>query len=205
LNRVSPARNAEKRSGRRSSHNLAEEAAQAAKAEPVQDAPKAKANDEVTRQVQIPSRPPRAPSAAPEQRRRRSRPPPGELDGSTVKVNVPTPSDRSLPGPNPNEPYPRPADTRPRSVSATDEMDQWPTQALRQDELATIEAGHRLSSSYEVTGNVSQAMRVLIWQSPDGLRVAPAGTVVSAISTEAILVALDPTTDLAAWLNQKKK
>jgi hypothetical protein len=46
----------------------------------------------------------------------------------------------------------------------------------------------------------SQALRVLVWQDQRGVHVAPLGTVVSAITTEALLVALDPGTDLSAWL-----
>ena len=52
---------------------------------------------------------------------------------------------------------------------------------------------------------ISQAVRVVVWQEADGVRVAPYGTTVSAITTEAMLVAVDPATDLAAWLKLKKK
>ena len=49
----------------------------------------------------------------------------------------------------------------------------------------------------------SQALRVVVWRGADGLHVAPRGTRVAAISVDAILVALDPLTDLAGWLADK--
>jgi hypothetical protein len=49
----------------------------------------------------------------------------------------------------------------------------------------------------------SQAMRVIVWRAADGVHVAPHGTHVSAIAVDAVLVALDPTADLAAWLSKK--
>ncbi len=50
---------------------------------------------------------------------------------------------------------------------------------------------------------MSQAVRVVVWRAADGVHVAPAGTQVTAIGVEAILVALDPSADLAAWLSNK--
>jgi hypothetical protein len=47
---------------------------------------------------------------------------------------------------------------------------------------------------------ISQAVRVVVWRGPEGVRVAPQGTRVSAISFDAVLVALDPNADLASWL-----
>jgi hypothetical protein len=47
----------------------------------------------------------------------------------------------------------------------------------------------------------SQALRVVVWRGPDGVRIAPQGTRVTAISFDALLVALDPSTDLATWLS----
>jgi hypothetical protein len=217
LTRVSPERNAEKRSGRKSSGNLAEEAAKAAAmaaAETRQSIPNerpparggpSRVHDEVTREVRIPSRPPREPSepapAAGVRRRSRSRPSLADLDGArTTKVRAVSPPDYSDMSP----PVPPAPDTRPRHLSATDEMDDWPTQAIQQDELAFLGESTRPGATYEVPGNVTQAMKVVVWQTPEGLRVSPAGTLVNAISMEAMLVALDPSTDLAAWLAQKK-
>jgi hypothetical protein len=50
---------------------------------------------------------------------------------------------------------------------------------------------------------MSQAVRVVVWRGADGVHVAPAGTQVAAIGVEAILVAMDPVADLAAWLSNK--
>ena len=50
---------------------------------------------------------------------------------------------------------------------------------------------------------MSQAVRVVVWRGADGVHVAPAGTQVAAIGVEAVLVALDPVADLAAWLSNK--
>jgi hypothetical protein len=49
----------------------------------------------------------------------------------------------------------------------------------------------------------SQAMRVVVWRAVDGVHVAPQGTRVAAITVDAVLVALDPSADLAAWLSGK--
>ena len=49
----------------------------------------------------------------------------------------------------------------------------------------------------------SQAVRVVVWRGPDGVHVAPHGTTVNAISVDAMLVALDPSADLSAWLANK--
>ena len=51
----------------------------------------------------------------------------------------------------------------------------------------------------------SQAVRVIVWKDAAGVHVAPQGTVVSAITVDAILVALDESADLSAWLVQSKK
>jgi len=49
----------------------------------------------------------------------------------------------------------------------------------------------------------SQAVRVVVWRGPDGVHIAPHGTTVTAISVDALLVALDPSADLFAWLTNK--
>ncbi|HVH45296.1 MAG TPA: hypothetical protein VM925_23245 [Labilithrix sp.] len=46
----------------------------------------------------------------------------------------------------------------------------------------------------------SQAVRVVVWRDANGVHVAPAGTTVSAITVDAVLVALEPNADLTAWL-----
>lgn len=47
----------------------------------------------------------------------------------------------------------------------------------------------------------SQAFHVVLWKDARGVHVAPSGTVVSAITVDAILIALDPSADLSAWLS----
>jgi hypothetical protein len=49
----------------------------------------------------------------------------------------------------------------------------------------------------------SQAVRVIVWRAADGVHVAPQGTHVAAITVDAVLVALDPSADLTAWLTGK--
>jgi hypothetical protein len=49
----------------------------------------------------------------------------------------------------------------------------------------------------------TQAVRVVVWRDGSGVHVAPAGTVVSAITIDAVLVALEPNTDLTAWLSRR--
>lgn len=51
----------------------------------------------------------------------------------------------------------------------------------------------------------SQAVRVVLWRDASGVHIAPAGTVVSAITVDALVVTLDPDTDLASWLSPVSK
>jgi len=114
-------------------------------------------------------------------------------------------------------------------AAQTEEMDAWPTQSLVGDELAdppdemtrigvpAYEASAKLASEASVVPltpipprgssdpalRPSQAVRVIVWRAADGVHVAPQGTRVAAISVDAVLVALDPTADLAAWLSGK--
>lgn len=46
----------------------------------------------------------------------------------------------------------------------------------------------------------SQAIRVLLYRTADGVRIAPVGTKVQAMCIEAMVVALDPSADLTSWL-----
>jgi hypothetical protein len=107
---------------------------------------------------------------------------------------------------------------RTRSPSTTEEWDMFPTQNLAADELdktaekMRVEPNPAFAESPRVVSApppgvipTSQAIRVVIWQDGNGVHVAPAGTVVSAISLEAMLVSLDPATDLAAWLASPRK
>lgn len=51
----------------------------------------------------------------------------------------------------------------------------------------------------------SQAVRVVVWRDANGIHVAPAGTVVSSITVDAVLVALEPNADLTAWLGGRDR
>lgn len=51
----------------------------------------------------------------------------------------------------------------------------------------------------------SQAVRVIVWRDANGVHLAPAGTVVSSITIDAVLVVLDPGVDLTAWLSQRDR
>jgi hypothetical protein len=50
---------------------------------------------------------------------------------------------------------------------------------------------------------VTQAVRVVVWRAADGVHVAPKGARVGALTVEAVLVAIDGSTDLGAWLTGK--
>ena len=43
--------------------------------------------------------------------------------------------------------------------------------------------------------------KIVVWRDANGVHVAPAGTMVSAITVDAVLVALEPSADLTAWLS----
>jgi hypothetical protein len=69
---------------------------------------------------------------------------------------------------------------------------------------AKTTSGTRPSQARHDPGiTTSQAVRVVVWRDGSGVHVAPAGTVVSAITVDAVLVALEPSADLTAWLTQK--
>jgi hypothetical protein len=50
----------------------------------------------------------------------------------------------------------------------------------------------------------TQAVRVVVWRDVNGVHVAPAGTRVSALSIDAVLVVLEEGADLTAWLSQRE-
>ncbi len=103
-----------------------------------------------------------------------------------------------------------------RHPSIAEEIDAWPTQAISGEEFAESNVAAlvaalppmrpREPSKHPMDPDLlaTQAVRVVVWRTPDGVRVAPAGTVVSAIACDAVLVALDPTADLSAWLTNKR-
>jgi hypothetical protein len=120
---------------------------------------------------------------------------------------------------------PTPPSRMPIPASArTDEIDAWPTQSsLAHDEhvddapdektrigVPAYEASAKMATEVQSTPSledtplrVAQAIRVVVWRTAEGVRVAPHGTHVAAITVDAILVALDPSADLAAWLSGK--
>jgi hypothetical protein len=127
------------------------------------------------------------------------------------------------------EPAPAPS-SRPLPIPAsarTDEIDAWPTQTKlppddpddlpdAPDEKTRIgvpayEASARMATEAQSTPTLgedtplrpAQAIRVVVWRTADGVRVAPHGTQVNAITVDAVLVALDPSADLVAWLSGK--
>ena len=60
---------------------------------------------------------------------------------------------------------------------------------------------HHSRSAIQTT----QAVRVVVWRDANGVHVAPAGTVVSAIKIDAVLVVLEEGADLTAWLSQRER
>jgi hypothetical protein len=85
------------------------------------------------------------------------------------------------------------------------------TDALDEDDPRTSIGTPAYTSAYTETQRrvlggppaelrASQAVRVVVFRTADGVHVAPAGTTVSAITVDALLVALEPDADLAAWL-----
>jgi hypothetical protein len=119
---------------------------------------------------------------------------------------------------------------RPRTSSVTDEWDAQATQSLSRAELDSITNEHapppRMLAprapkdllpaaptsprggipdpkDSEPSSNIvaTQAVRVIVWRDAEGVHVAPAGTIVSAITVDAMLVAMDPSADLSMWLD----
>ncbi len=107
------------------------------------------------------------------------------------------------------------------TLDSSDDMEAWPTQSMSGAELPSFDGGsgeqtrigtpaYREPPDPSVRQPIalrgirtSQAVRVVVWRGPDGVHVAPHGTTVTAISVDAMLVALDPSADLSAWLANK--
>ncbi len=157
-----------------------------------------------------------APEEMPDATEIGARPVTAETVEGGVAAVAPPPSSRGEDDKHDTDPPPVAADTGtdPR-LSRAEEMDQWPTQSLARAEhesLGDDDQSTRIDqTAYKPTGRrpaelspdglrASQAVRVIVWRGPDGVHVAPAGTTVSAITVDALLVALDPNADLAAWL-----
>jgi hypothetical protein len=155
---------------------------------------------EVTQQVAVPHR-----------RRRSSKPAPAEVA--------------------PPEPTPLPPASQAPTLdrATTEEMDAWPTLMSTTETFHEHEATHeektRIGAAAYVAevaqqaaeapapepllrtadgayGRPHQALRVVIWRSSDGLRIAPQGATPPGMSIEALLVALDPAADLTEWLKR---
>lgn len=104
-------------------------------------------------------------------------------------------------------------------VESSDDIEAWPTQSMSGGELPSYDGGEQTrigTPAYREPEDpsvrqpialrgirTSQAVRVVVWRGPDGVHVAPHGTTVTAISVDAMLVALDPSADLSAWLANK--
>ena len=104
-------------------------------------------------------------------------------------------------------------------VESSDDMEAWPTQSMSGGDLPSYDGGEQTrigTPAYREPEDpsvrqpialrgirTSQAVRVVVWRGPDGVHVAPHGTTVTAISVDAMLVALDPSADLSAWLANK--
>jgi hypothetical protein len=151
------------------------------------------------------------PLQQPRRRGRASRPAAEELTPLAPAVE-PSPASRPMPIP---------------ATARTDDIDAWPTQTKlppgdpddthdAPDEKTRIgvpayEASAKMATEVQSTPSLgedtplraAQAIRVVVWRTPEGVRVAPHGTHVNAITVDAVLVALDPSADLAAWLSGK--
>jgi len=91
--------------------------------------------------------------------------------------------------------------------------DAWPTEAIKGSDMPSFEhertrigaAAYAPPEERPSSGpRPTQAVRVVLYRAADGtLRVAAAGTEVSAVTVEAMLVAMDPEVDLRTWLASK--
>ena len=136
---------------------------------------------------------------------------PWTSDGERKTVTAPSPIDaaghdfkstmQSFPRPDGK---PRPAAGSPASASS-------PPTTVAGSMLAhgpkgaTSAGGPRIgpNEQHDPAIQTTQAVRVVVWRDASGVHIAPAGTVVSAITVDAVLVALEPSADLTAWLTQK--
>jgi len=88
---------------------------------------------------------------------------------------------------------------RAKRPSRTDEIDAWPTEALKAQDLP---AG--LDGTTAPPVRATQAARVMVWRDADGsVRMTPAGAPAPADAIEAMLAAFDPDADLLALLRER--
>ncbi len=151
-----------------------------------------------------PAQPLRPASKAPTPAKRQSRKsiPPKDEDRTDTEIAQPPPSAKDPRSQMPTTP-------------PTSEADAWPTESMGGNEFAGLEAertrvGEPFYSSASTPSGApltriptSQAVRVIVWRDANGVHLAPAGTTVTAITVDAMLVALDTTADLSAWLSKK--
>jgi hypothetical protein len=159
------------------------------------------------------------PLAQPKRRGRASRPAAEEV--TALVPPAPSPPPPPSPASRPT-PVPAPSDSGPIQ---TDDPEAWPTQSLAgRDLLDEPQEKTRIGvPAYEASAKMasvatdlpstptlelgplrtSQAIRVIVWRTHEGVHVAPHGTRVAAITVDAMLVGLDPSADLVAWLSGK--
>lgn len=59
------------------------------------------------------------------------------------------------------------------------------------------------STQHDPAIRTSQAVRVVVWRDSNGVHIAPEGSAkIAALTIDAVLVALDPSADLTAWLSR---
>lgn len=107
-------------------------------------------------------------------------------DRMTALAQAPAPAPVPAPAPSPPPPAPRAAMSRPPSAKSGSVRP--PSVTVHDPEIQT-----------------SQAVRVIVWRDANGVHLAPAGTVVSSITIDAVLVVLEPGVDLTAWLSQRDR
>ena len=110
---------------------------------------------------------------------------------------------------------------------SAEEWDASPTQNLTGDDMDHMNPGDRKTTAFAIPVSepvipisvarqpqatvydpeiqTSQAVRVVVWRDGNGVHVAPAGTRVSSITIDAVLVVLEPSADLTAWLSQRER
>ncbi len=121
-------------------------------------------------------------------------------------------------------------DLQPHRERSAAEWDASPTENLTGDAMDHVSTGDRLtafavpvaapappaplplpsarppqSTVHDPEIQTSQAVRVVVWRDASGVHVAPAGTVVSSITIDAVLVVLEEGADLTAWLSQRER
>lgn len=163
------------------------------------------------------TRPSSAPKAPQPKRAGRKSIPPKDDDRTDTDVakkleSAATDKDATPPPPSAKDPRSQMPTTPPAAaaVAATD-ADAWPTETMAGSDLQGFEnvGDTRVGAPPPLAPHphdrlaASQAVRVIVWRDANGVHVAPAGTTVTAITVDAMLVAMDTSADLSAWLSRK--